>query len=65
MTYPWNYGDLLDAVEQITPGSRAALIHGDRVISWEEFSRRTNNLARALLEGGAIARLTDETPRAL
>jgi acyl-CoA synthetase (AMP-forming)/AMP-acid ligase II len=53
MTYPWNYGDLLDAVERITPGSRAALIHGDRVINWQDFSLRTNNLARALLDGGA------------
>jgi fatty-acyl-CoA synthase len=53
MSFPWNYGDILDGVDQIAPAGRAALIHGDRVISWGEFSARTNNLARAMLDGGA------------
>jgi 3-oxocholest-4-en-26-oate---CoA ligase len=51
--YPWNYGDILDAVDASTPGDRPALIHGDRVTSWAAFTTRTNNLANALLENGA------------
>jgi 3-oxocholest-4-en-26-oate---CoA ligase len=53
MSYQWNYGDILNAVDEITPGERPALIHGDRVISHEEFVIRTNNLARNLLQNGA------------
>ncbi len=49
----WNYGDILDAVGAIVPSERIALIHGDHVVRWPDFSRRTNNLARALLDGGA------------
>jgi len=49
----WNYGDILDAVDTIVPGDRIALIHGDHVVRWRDFTRRTNNLARALLVGGA------------
>lgn len=52
MTYAWSYGDILEAVEKITPPDQPALIHGDRVINWGDFSRRTNNLARNLLESG-------------
>ncbi|MEM8766355.1 MAG: acyl-CoA synthetase [Pseudomonadota bacterium] len=51
--YPWNYGDILDAIDKVVPGDRPAFIHGDRVIHWEAFTRRSNNLARALLAGGA------------
>jgi len=51
--YPWNYGDILEAVDANTPPERPALIHGERTISWGEFSRRSNNLARAFLERGA------------
>ena len=49
----WNYGDILDAVAEITPAQRPALIHGDRVIPSGDFVRRTNNLAANLLRGGA------------
>lgn len=49
----WNYGDILDAVDAVVPADRPALIHGDRVITWQDFTRRTNNLARNLLAGGA------------
>jgi fatty-acyl-CoA synthase len=50
---PWNYGDILDAVDAAVPPDRIALIHGDRVTRWRDFSRRTNNFARALLANGA------------
>ncbi len=53
MEYEWNYGDILNAVDRVTPGDRPALIHGDRIIRHDEFVRRTNNLARNLLENGA------------
>jgi fatty-acyl-CoA synthase len=49
----WNYGDIMDGIEAVLPADAPALIHGDRAISWNHFSRRTNNLARALLERGA------------
>ena len=49
-----NYGDIIDAVGTVVPDDRAALIHGDRVISWGEFTSRTNRIARNLLAGGAV-----------
>lgn len=54
-SYPWNYGDILEAVDAIVPSQRPALIHADRMISWGDFSRRTNNLARGFLDHGALA----------
>ena len=51
----WNYGDILDRVAPVLPASAPALIHEDRVISWAETARRSNNLGRALLERGAKA----------
>lgn len=50
---PWNYGDILDTIVTILPPDRPALVHGDRVITWSELDRRSNNLARALLSHGA------------
>ena len=52
MSYQWSYGDILEAVEKITPEDQPALIHGDRVTNWGSFARRTNNLARNLLASG-------------
>lgn len=49
----WNYGDMLDAVAKVVPADQAALVHGDRVIGWADFDRRTNNLAANLLAEGA------------
>lgn len=49
----WNFGDILDAVARVVPGDRPALVHGDRAIDWAAFTKRTNNLARALLSAGA------------
>lgn len=49
----WNYGDIIDAIVPVVPDDAPALIHGDRIISWAEFNRRTNSLARALLDTGA------------
>ncbi len=48
----WNYGDILDVVATATPPDRPALIWRERVISWADFDRRTNNLAAALVSLG-------------
>lgn len=44
----WHMGDILDRVGELEPRSRPALIHGDRVVSWAELTRRSNNIARNL-----------------
>jgi fatty-acyl-CoA synthase len=49
----WNFGDIFDAVAKAVPGDTPALIHGDRTITWAELDRRSNNLARWLIEQGA------------
>jgi acyl-CoA synthetase (AMP-forming)/AMP-acid ligase II len=53
---PWNYGDILDAISPVLPPEAPAFIHGSRAISWSETTRRSNNLARALLAKGAQPR---------
>ena len=49
----WNFGDILDAISPVIPGDAPALIHGPRTITWAETAARSNNLARALIAGGA------------
>jgi fatty-acyl-CoA synthase len=51
----WNYADIWEAVARVVPPENPALIHGERVITWGEFDARTSNLARSLVEGGALA----------
>jgi acyl-CoA synthetase (AMP-forming)/AMP-acid ligase II len=53
MAFEWNYGDILDAVGNVVPADRPALIHGDRTITWSELVTRSNNLARNMLNNGA------------
>ncbi|MEQ9143603.1 MAG: acyl-CoA synthetase [Parvibaculaceae bacterium] len=50
----WNYGDILDAIAPVLPADAPAMIHGDRTITWGETTKRSNNLARALIERGAV-----------
>jgi len=52
-TAVWNFGDMLDALGEEFGPEHQALIQGDRSISWPEMTRRSNNLARCLLELGA------------
>ena len=33
MTYQWSYGNILKAVDKVTPADRPALIHGKHIIS--------------------------------
>ena len=48
----WNFGDILDAISPVLPQDAPALVHGDRRITWGEMTKRSNNLARALIERG-------------
>lgn len=51
----WNFGDILDALPKVLPPDAPAFIQGDRMITWDETSRRSNNLAREILARGAKA----------
>jgi 3-oxocholest-4-en-26-oate---CoA ligase len=51
----WNYGDILDAVAEIVPADRRALIWRDTQVTWPEFTVRTNNLARCFRALGMTA----------
>ena len=50
----WNFGDILDAISPVVPADKPAFIHGERVITWGEATKATNNLARALIKRGAV-----------
>ena len=47
----WNYANLWESVARATP-TRPALIHGEQVLTWEQFDGRANALARRLVEKG-------------
>ena len=49
----WNFGDIMDTLTEVVPGNHPALIHGDRVLTWQDVDERSNRLARNLLQGGA------------
>ncbi|MEM9669466.1 MAG: acyl-CoA synthetase [Pseudomonadota bacterium] len=53
MATDWNFGDMLDALGERLGAEHQALIQGDRIITWPELTRRSNNLARSFLEFGA------------
>ena len=53
-TMPWNFGDILDAIAPVLDPASPAFFHGDRVITWGETISRSNNLARAFLDAGAV-----------
>ena len=46
-----NFGDLLEAAASVVP-EQAAVIQGDRVLSWQALDQRGNRLARALMAAG-------------
>lgn len=48
----FNFGDMIEAVEVAIPGDRVALAHGEQVVDWATLRRRSNNLARALIDRG-------------
>jgi fatty-acyl-CoA synthase len=47
----WNYADLWEAVAEAIP-DRPAQVHGPRTLSWRDFDRRANALARHFLDAG-------------
>ena len=49
----WNFGDILDAISPVLDQNAPALVHGTRRISWGDFAKRSNNIARGLIERGA------------
>jgi fatty-acyl-CoA synthase len=49
----WNFGDILDTIIPLLPEGHPALIHGERMITWQELNTRSNNLARNMLQRGA------------
>ncbi len=50
----WNFANVWEGVASVVP-DRPALLHDGRAISWAEFDRRSNALARFLLDRGAVA----------
>ena len=52
----WNFGDILDAIAPVLPPEAPAFLHGERVITWGEATKATNNLARGLIARGAAPR---------
>ncbi len=46
-----NFGDLFDEVARVIP-DRLAVVHGDTRLTWREFDRRSNRLARKLTDAG-------------
>ena len=48
----WNIGDIHDAIADVLPGDAAATIHDGEVGTWSEFTKKSNNLGRFLLENG-------------
>jgi 3-oxocholest-4-en-26-oate---CoA ligase len=47
----WNFADIWEAIAQQIPDAPAQ-VQGDRRVSWGEFDRRANGVARALLDAG-------------
>ncbi|MFZ3033631.1 MAG: AMP-binding protein, partial [Parvibaculum sp.] len=48
----WNFGDILDAISPVLNQNAPALVHGERRISWGDFTKRSNNVASGLIERG-------------
>jgi fatty-acyl-CoA synthase len=48
----WTFGEVLSGLGGRL-GSAPALVHGDTVVDWASFERRTNALARAFMDAGA------------
>jgi len=49
----WNYGDILDTIAPMLPADAPETINGERMITCAETTKRTNNLAKGLIERGA------------
>ena len=49
----WNFGDLMERLDDLLPPEGEVLLQGDRVLRRGELTARSNGLARALIERGA------------
>jgi len=49
----WTFVDIPDTIETLLPANAPAFIHGERVVSWGDATRASNNLARALIARGS------------
>src|SRR3954465_10216644 len=47
----WNFADVWETITDVQP-DKPALVHGDRRLTWAEFDRRADGVARALLDAG-------------
>ncbi len=47
----WNYADIWESIAGAVP-ERMAQVQGERQVTWAEFDRRADGLARALLDAG-------------
>lgn len=45
-------GDILDGVATVVDPAAPALVHNDKTVTWGEFDKRSNNLAREILARG-------------
>ena len=50
----WNFADAWEAVADLLPDAMAQ-VHGERRLSWRDFDRRANGVARMLLDAGVKA----------
>ncbi len=48
----YSLGDVLDGIATAVDPAAPALIHNDRTVTWGEFDKRSNNLAREILARG-------------
>ncbi len=48
----WNFGDILDTIIPELAPDHPALVHGERVLTWADVDRRSNNLGGYLLSHG-------------
>lgn len=51
----WNLANIFDGVAARVPADRAAIVHGDTVVSWGELNARSNRAARGFLSTGHTA----------
>ena len=49
----WSFGRIFTALRDAVPADRPALIHGEHVVDWGTFDRRTDALAASFLAAGA------------
>src|SRR5438270_9122016 len=47
----WNFADVWEVITDVQP-DKPATVHGDRRSTWAEFDRRSDGVARALLDAG-------------